>query len=280
MAKNHLQALSAPHNVARSLLELPSEHSQGGYLRTRMLCCLLLAACLLVWTGAPSSHLGTRWLRRPYAQTAAAGPPHAATTAARAALPAVPSQQQHNCHLAVEDAAPIWSPYCQLLRQVCADQSTLILYERQYQQAGGQRAGNLPHLEVDRSKPYVFPWLSEEAVGDIDSSGSSGSGSGSGNLNRGGEQGSPDAGDGSSAAQDVEAGSGSSESDTSRTGNGSGAGAATISLGGAGASIQQRRQAYQVQVRPASLAHVGGCRACHPLAHARRPAPAPSAAQM
>lgn len=72
-----------------------------------------------------------------------------------------PPPPPSRCQLDV--AASPWAQHCQRLERVCLDQSTIILYDDQYQELDGKVAGALPQLRMSSTKVFAWPWRGREA---------------------------------------------------------------------------------------------------------------------
>ncbi|KAL4436680.1 hypothetical protein ABPG75_003819 [Micractinium tetrahymenae] len=115
----------------------------------------LLLACALVGlvllTGAHLVGPGARQ-----------GTPRKMTSASFASPPfPAPPPPPSRCQLDV--AASPWARHCQRLQRVCLDQSTIILYDDQYQELDGKVAGALPKLRISSNKVFAWPWRGREA---------------------------------------------------------------------------------------------------------------------
>lgn len=76
------------------------------------------------------------------------GTPRVASSAI--AAPPFPQRPPRRCQLDV--ASSPWAHHCQRLQRVCLDQSTIILYDDQFQEVDGKVAGALPQLRISSNK--------------------------------------------------------------------------------------------------------------------------------
>ncbi len=100
-----------------------------------MLACALVGLVLLTGTHVmgPAARQGT---------------PRVASSAIPA--PHFPQPPPRRCQLDV--ASSPWAHHCQRLQRVCLDQSTIILYDDQFQEEDGKVAGALPQLRISSNK--------------------------------------------------------------------------------------------------------------------------------
>ncbi|KAL4435209.1 hypothetical protein ABPG77_001891 [Micractinium sp. CCAP 211/92] len=111
-----------------------------------MLACALVGLVLLTGTHVmgPAARQGT---------------PRVASSAIPA--PHFPQPPPRRCQLDV--ASSPWAHHCQRLQRVCLDQSTIILYDDQFQEEDGKVAGALPQLRISSNKVFAWPWRGREA---------------------------------------------------------------------------------------------------------------------